>query len=538
MCIQLPDIKLFMIERIRLSSADSKYTPSRDKGSNKKQPSFGGMEGLANLPLQAIQMCEKYPMVNVSVLDLTTAIVPRTYWETKDGNAHAGFEAFRRESSGLIVNCLLPSFIVLGLSKLLHRPVMSGFKKSNISGVWANGDSLDKFAKYYNNAKGSGRERVENYFRSAFSDLSGVDGKDLKSFKQFDLEPEIKKLGEAFTVDGKASKEHLKKAWEGIISKTHITENIKFKGDKGFASTSLGSFVNDSFKMLKNVEKEGLKSSEDVLKYISKAKKLVNVKSLAGLAVIIPLAISMQPINRWITRKTSGKKGAPIYKNFDKEEAKELTPKQKAELLRQKFISVGTMVGVGFLSMMRLPKMGMFQFNGLFPTMDQARLISTATFASRMAVSEDKNELRMNTVRDIATFLSFYFLGDYAAKAAATLIEKKNKGVVLLNKLKEVPKDASIPKKFWNWVKNTHLKSSEELVSKKAKNLRSVCQLSNIAVSLLLLGSLIPKLTISKANKDHERQYAGFGASNSPDTVFNNSLVKNKPLAFQSFFNS
>ena len=70
----------------------------------------------------------------------------------------------------------------------------------------------------------------------------------------------------------------------------------------------------------------------------------------------------------------------------------------------------------------------MLEFKGLFPTMDQARVISTTTFASRMAVADDKNELSEATIRDIATFSGLYFLGDYAGKAAATLVQKK-KGI-------------------------------------------------------------------------------------------------------------
>ena len=64
------------------------------------------------------------------------------------------------------------------------------------------------------------------------------------------------------------------------------------------------------------------------------------------------------------------------------------------------------MLAVGMASMMKMPKWNMFEFKGWFPTMDQARIISTTTFASRMAVADDKNELAEATVRDIATFIS------------------------------------------------------------------------------------------------------------------------------------
>ena len=97
--------------------------------------------------------------------------------------------------------------------------------------------------------------------------------------------------------------------------------------------------------------------------------------------------------------------------------------------------------------------------------MDQARIISAATFSSRIAASEDSNELKENTIRDIATFSSFYFLGDYAAKGIATLLEylNKDKGVRLINRLKKQDPDANIFKRFWNWAKHTTMKSTDEL---------------------------------------------------------------------------
>ena len=42
-----------------------------------------------------------------------------------------------------------------------------------------------------------------------------------------------------------------------------------------------------------------------------------------------------------------------------------------------------------------------------------------------MGVADDKNELAETTARDIATFAGLYFLGDYAGKATATILEKR-----------------------------------------------------------------------------------------------------------------
>lgn len=572
-----------MIEKVSLTSVNKKNTPKGNNiAKNSSNPSFNG--GLADGAIWLVQQCEKQPMVNVSVLDLSTAIVPRTIIETKESNGYAGFEAFRRESSGLIVNCIIPSFIVMGIASLLQRPLMgTEFKKANLINTWANEDAINKIEKYYNNASGADRkEKIYNTFRDQLGDLVGIDGKETKDFADILQIPrdtsgkfignignekihnavnELVNLTQADKYDSKA----FKKAYRNIVNETLIAENIKFKGDKGFFSNNLESLCEDTVKMLRGVVKADINDADKLTKYFNKSKKLVNWKSIGGLGVIIPLALSMQSINRWITYKQSGRKGAPIYKDYGKDsEHKELSSKDKKELLAQKFISVGSMIGVCGLSMFmdRPIWKNIFQFKGIFPTMDQARIISTATFASRMAVSEDKNELREATVRDIATFSSFYFLGDYVAKGIATFLEHKNKdkGVHLINRLKEAPgKDANVLKKFWHWAKHTSLKSSDELKTIEDKRLRTICQIGNIVFSLLSLGVFIPIYTRSKTNKKHAEELAKLNAekntnsasnaaassaSGSTDAAgisstdeFSKALIKDN-TAFKSFFNS
>ena len=55
-----------------------------------------------------------------------------------------------------------------------------------------------------------------------------------------------------------------------------------------------------------------------------------------------------------------------------------------------------------------------------------------------MLASEDENELHEVTWRDIATFSSLYFLGDYVSKAVGTIMQKV-KGVPLLNYMEKRP---------------------------------------------------------------------------------------------------
>lgn len=515
-----------MIQKIGSeTNRKNNYTPNWAS-----KPNF---TGLGEFVLQGIQACERNPMLNVSVLDLSTAIVPRTVIETKQSNAFAGMEAFRRESSGLIVNCLLPSFVVMGAASLLQKPIMKGFNNANLTNVWANEESLKIIGKYLGEAKGEGSEKLQNAISTFLDDVTGIDGSEKKSFKSFheQIKDGIKEVAES------ADSKSFKKGYQKIAEQTHMTEHLELNGK--VLPKNLEGFLDDFVKIHKSVEKEGIKSSEHLGKFINKATKLVKGKSLAGLAVIIPLAISMQPLNRWITAKQSGVKGAPIYKDFttNKNNNSEMTPKEKAALLKQKLISVGSMLAVTFLSMgCKLPTAKTMQFKGIFPTMDQARLISTATFASRMLASEDKNELREATIRDIATYSGLYFLGDYAAKGVATVIEK-NSDVKLLNRLNPLPKDANVFKKALHWIKDVSLKSSDEVVGKTAKNLRSVCQLGNLAFSLVVLGLFIPLYTRTQTNKKRELELKELAASINSTDGFLKDQIKNGSPTFKSFFN-
>lgn len=566
-----------MISKVELGSVNSKNrTPNKYVSEqNKGQTSF---QGLGAWALKGIQKCEEKPMINVAVLDLSTAILPRTFFETfigskqKDENGNekkerklnllGGFEALRREGSGLLINCIIPSYIVWGAAKLLNKPVMGMFNKSNLTKSWANGDTISKVEKYFNNAKGSTKEeRVYNTLRTMFDDIEGVNGDikqdGLKKFKDIfandkEYDDAIRKMAKDIISDT-PEKGYTSKLYRLMVQKSGISENIRFASDANkegkFFSSSLSHLCDSAGEILHGASKEGLikdqmtkETFDQAGKYFSKAKKLVNAKSLAGLGMIIPLAIAAQPINRWITHKLSGRKGAPIY-NDDQERI--LSPEEKKKLTAQKFIAVPAMWAVAGLSMiMDRPSLKMFQFKNIFPTMDQARIISAATFSSRLAAAEDSNELQESTIRDIATFSSFYFLGDYAAKGIATYIENHNKdGIKLTNKL-YTKEGSNMLQKFWNWAKHTKMKSTDELgaiadtaLRSKAKNLRAVCQLGNLAFSLMSLGVFIPIYTRTQVNRKKQQEIAaGKATQQTSQTTFTQNIIKNNSKTFKNFY--
>lgn len=509
-----------MISKIGVEDNSNKINSNVSRANKEGNPNF---RGLGAVVLTGIQACERMPMVNVAVIDMLSAILPRTIVESMT-NWFAGFEAFRRESSGLIVNCLIPSLITLGIAKCINPAFMPN--GVNMSRSWADSDLINKATEYYQGA--SSNDKVEESMKKIIGNIQGFESDKKIIFKEALGEKQIdsyaKQLAEISrkNISNHQMRKEIKQITNEIVEKTHVSENIKVENVK---ASSVNSMIEDSVKYFREFQRA---KEIPIEKFAKKSKNLVKTKSILGLAVVLPLAASMQYINRWITGKLSGTKGAPIYEDFGKEKVNiEENPRAKEGLLRQKFISIASMLGVSLLSMMKMPSLGMLEFKGMFPTMDQARIISTCTFASRMAAADDKNELAEATVRDIATFSSLYFLGDYAAKGAASLLQKST-GISLLNDTKPIDKNASPLRKAWHWIKDVSIKSSDEVISKTkeslngakpteaqlvtiekelkyAKNLRSACQVTNLGASLALLGLVIPIFTRRNTKKKHEQ---------------------------------
>ncbi|MBR6163791.1 hypothetical protein IKQ26_07885 [bacterium] len=477
---------------------------------NQKQQSFGGVGDVLTAGLQTF---DKYPMIGVSFIDTVSTNIPRTVVDLKTG-IPAALETARREFSGLFVNCLMPSFIVLGVAKKLNPQFQKHFKGIDMAHSWANQSVIEFLSPIYKHAKKSGEpEKVAKEFaRETLSKLEGLDGKTWVKFSDKigteNFEKAVDILGNTisrFGLSGKETKEAISQAHKLIVDETKASEILRVNGKR--LGTNLSDLLRDQVDLGR---KFATKSVGDHLDSFTKqATKFINKKSLIGLAIIIPLAMSVQALNRRMTRKQFHAKGAPIYKDFGKKNThKDLSPQEERKFFAQKCLAAGGMVGLALLSMMKKPTMQMFQFKGMFPTVDQCRVIACSTFASRMFAAEDSNELRESTVRDVASFSGLYFLGDYVAKGVATAIEKIKPDVKLLNVVKESKQTDNVFKKFGNWVKNVQLKSFDEISGAGAKNLRSVCQVASILFSIAFLGIALPRYNRSVTEKKVARQKA------------------------------
>lgn len=539
-----------MIEgkKVRISEVDVYKTRQNNKLKNvqenkkslKNQSFNGGISDAAfNILDKGFSVLDKNAMIQVSFVDTVSTNIPRTLVDLKTGLA-AAFETCRREFSGLFVNCLMPGLIVKGLAGFL--PKSKELKGTNVVGSWANGDSINKLQEVYKQAQESGAvDKTKKYVEMALSSIEGLDGKTWVKYADKANMPEYKEavsiITEAISKNGGERKKLLKTAQGKLAGITKAESVLRFNGmaqanleDTLRDVADLGSKFNFVKKQTVNnlAQANGIateaqtvsKVNEAINNYGSKLKDFVNKKSLIGMGIVIAIAVSIQTINRAITRKQFKAEGAPIYKDFGKKDTtQKMDEKQKKKFFMKKLAAATGMYGLAAISMMKKPSLGMFQFSSIFPTMDQCRWIASSTFASRMIGAEDENELRETTVRDIASFAGLYFLGDYVKKGVASAIEALSKTkagknlfkeeIVLLNRKKEVAKPllnegASVVQKLGaqgvyrlkqlgNWIKNTDLKTANEVSNIKVRNLRNICRVADIAFSVVMLGILLPK---------------------------------------------
>ncbi len=517
-------------------------------------------EGVFNLIDKAFSILDKNAMIQVSFVDTVSTNIPRTLVDLKTGLA-AAFETCRREFSGLFVNCLMPGLVVKAIAALL--PKSNILKDTQVVSSWANGNIIDKLQSVYSEAKASGAENItKEYVTKALSSLEGLEGKTWVKYADKAQTPEftdaVEKITKAISSKGKERKILLEDARQKLVGITKAESILKFKNSAQSNLTETLRDITDIGSKYNAITEKGISVNE----YSSALKNFVNKKSLIGMALVIGIAVSVQTINRAITRKQFKAAGAPIYKEFGKKDTtQKMDEKQKKRFKAKKIASAAGMYGLAAVSMMKKPTLGMFQFSNIFPTMDQCRWIAASTFASRMLGAEDENELRETTVRDIASFSGLYFLGDYVKKGAASIIEafsKTKKGaellggnVVLLNRRKEIAKPvlesgASASKKlastvsyrlkqFGNWIKNTDLKTAGEVSSIKVRNLRNICRIADIAFSIIMLGVLLPKYNRSVTEKKVAEAKKREEMQRKIMQNYSNAFKKRAPEVFKEF---
>lgn len=510
-----------MTVNLSLNSKQHKinYSSNNNQNRNNTLNRAQTFKGFGDLVTNALVMSDKSPMIGVSIIDLFSMIGPRTIVDATR-NGFAATETFLRESAGLIINCLAPGLVVFGMAKLLEKPIMGkDFRDTGVSKFWSNQKTNNLLTSAWldtNNEKNI-TKRVSAYVERVLDNIEGLAGKnDWRKIKDL---PNRNSLYSSFTNAILNNDEKLlTTTTDNLIKDLGASRNIRLLNNtpspllSNAKNLDVDSKLKDLLKEMSNLGKTYSKMSDNaVIDFSKRMTKLINAKSAAGLAIIIAAGASFQYFNRMLTKYRTGSDGFVGDADYVEQlkagkvhSKKEYCEKENKKLIRHKIL--GTL-GMGLLAVAsfgKIPTANMFQFNGIFPTMNQCRAISAVTYSGRILSSANDNELKETAFRDTLTFINLYYLGDYVSKLFATLTEKYGKGMKgqLLNETCAISKDANIFQKFWHWFRHTEIKGFEELANNPTvrKN-RAFAQASGLIYSCIVLGLLVPIYNKHRTNK-------------------------------------
>ena len=469
-----------MITQItQLQPKTLKYsTPLKDNNKKNNNPSFKSAGALAS---QTLNWLNTSPAIGACFVDFFSMVMPRTIVDFSR-SADAGMETGFRESSGTF-NHALAGIVGLGAGYL----VSSAFNKAN--GVKAHlmfmdGKTIDTFKDFVNHAADGTGYNAEKYWAKFFENLQYLNTTDPKLGEEawHSLDKGLVENAKAIMLDDGAkeyrlNKSTLAKLSEAITGKTGASTSFRIVKD-GVSTGVDGSLrdltvnANSMFKAVKDkAAHDGSAVVKDLEKFLKgiKNRKLATVA--AGLAVPVGIGMSVQPFNRYLTKKRTGSDG------FVGVEGREPDHSKGFKISK---IVLGLAMGSAMIAtILKKPSklysnikeaapelLSKLQYKGMVPTLEQFKFIYGMTIMSRIFAARDKNEMRESAIKDSLGFANWLILGGFVSKLTARALDKD-----IINYDKN-----QYGKGLWNFITKSVEKSHEEILypALKELNIKSV----------------------------------------------------------------
>ena len=230
-------------------------------------------------------------------------------------------------------------------------------------------------------------------------------------------------------------------------------------------------------------------------------------QTVIGLLIASAVAMSMQPLNSWMTKKKTGNDGFSAVKGQKAEKDKSFGFKA-LKMAASTGMAAFVVSTIGNLK--KLPQK--LQFNGPVANVPQLKVVYGMTIIGRFLASRDKHELRESVFRDFMGFTNWLIIGGIVSKAVAYKLDKnliKPESIVGKKGLKKYLSMAMknhndliygsdyVKKSLKNGVDISSLKMKDILrrVDEPTKNMikkLNIAQLSGYLYSCIALGILLP----------------------------------------------
>ena len=451
-----------------------------ERNKNKYNKSFGSSQ----LVSSAFMAVNKHEILGVSAIDLISMVIPRSIIDFTR-NKEAGTETVIRESSSTATHAAI-GVSGFGAAALLSQGLKHKNYGVDFKAVTANDDTVNAMAKLFKIVVDENKDADKNALRLKFlekvyENVEGLGGNsdDLaktgnKLWFKLGSENKNKIIGKIISqMDSSKSfklPSALSNQLEGYMNiDIPSTQNLKVNLAGKEVFTKGAHFVSDSYSLTKSFLQDNVlkifKNTKDIDSntFIQDLKNLSVRKTTLGLAAICAVALSMQAFNRHLTKKRTGKGGFVGDPNYDKKvEDPKIPKKNDAMFIPLKLLSVVTM---GFFIFKTVNAssfkdfLSKVQFKGVLPTVNQIKVVYGSTILGRLIAASDKNELRESAFRDFLGYTNFLVLGALVTKWFVNMKDKS-----LINY------DSNLHGKgWWNWLKNSSVKTHEEVINSTLK---------------------------------------------------------------------
>lgn len=425
----------------------------------KSNVSFGGVFDTASWVLRFLDTNKAW---GANFVDFGFMVTPRTAVDFTRG-PDAGFETMRRESGGTTNHTLIGAY-GLGAALLFSQALN---KKYGVMAnkIFASDDTIDILGKMWHDEihKNKAQEPLHGFLTRLVAEVKGFNptlpgaknglvnipedsrGKIVDALKDL-----IEKSGTQATK--KEVKEYIKttKAYIKTLMGSSIESENNFKISNNAkdqlhfkeVTLSLDTFIDNVYQLSKsfkskNVDEAFRNSSKFNANIFIKELKGLNKKiSILGIGTASVLGMTVQPLNRYLTKKKTGSDG---FVGGDKDRK----PDKTAKFTILKAATAGAFGAMVLSTLIKKPGeviknpgrilkipselIQKIQFKGFTPTIDQFKFVYGVTIISRFFAARDKDELREASIKDTLGFLNWIILGNFVTKLVGMGFEKYSK---------------------------------------------------------------------------------------------------------------
>ena len=473
------------------------------KYKNKQQSFKGPMTGAVAL----LRGLNKKPALGACAVDICSMVTPRTVIETKNRGPQSGIETLIREGSSCLLHACL-GLIGFGAATLISGKFNNkyGVKAQNII---ANSETINNMSSLWEKTGGNQKE----FFKEFLNNIQGLNGSQWRNISEEgqkviteNLVKISEKRAQLTSQNGIGKKEIANeiKALKGIVTAQIIKDtgaeasytlnaikdsagNIIHKS----VSSSASELVDNALTLSDALK---TKSKEKLPEFIKALKNNKNIATILGLGICSLMCISIQPINRYLTKKRTGKDGFVGVKNKEADKSKG-------------FKALKTGLGLAFpifgISTIGKPSelLSKVQFNSKIPALNHFKLVYSLTICSRFMSARDKNELRESVIKDTLGYTNWLLLGGVVSKLAARAIGGKE---LINNPLQQTGQKGV--KYAAKWLTKSSVKTFDEVLLPKSKEIVKNGKLMNFSQLLKNADSA----TKSKIAKIAMSQFAGY----------------------------